>query len=301
MQAAGSERATRVAMLREQPGGLTWSRIAELVAARGGARAAWSHLFPDDLFGPTGPATAVDEASALLVEWESAGLRVLTFLDRDYPEQLREVRQMPPVVFAEGTLVPGERAVSVVGSREVDAAALDFAAETARLLVGRGVTVLSGLAAGIDRAAHLAALESGGRTVAVIGTGLRRYYPRDNRELQQEIARRGLVLSQFWPDSPPTKWSFPLRNATMSAYGQATVVVAAGEHSGTRIQAREAIAHGRPVVLAQRVVDGTRWGAELLKQPGVYRAASPAEALARLDDIAGINRRVADLLALAPA
>lgn len=295
------ERITLVAMLREQPGGLTWPQITALVAARGSAVAAWSHLYPDDLFGPTGPASACEQAAGLLREWAASGLEVLTFLDEEYPRRLREVRQMPPVVFAEGHLAEDDRAVSVVGSRDADLGALDFAAETARLLVGRGITVLSGLAAGIDRAAHAAALDAGGRTVAIIGTGLRKYYPAANRSLQEKIAERGLVLSQFWPDSPPTKWSFPMRNATMSAYGQATVVVAAGEHSGTRIQAREALAHGRPVVLSDSVVHGTRWGAELLRQPGVYRAATPDEALARLDDIDGVNRSVADLLALAPA
>jgi predicted Rossmann fold nucleotide-binding protein DprA/Smf involved in DNA uptake len=137
--------------------------------------------------------------------------------------------------------------------------------------------------------------------VAVIGTGIRKYYPAANRGLQEEIAKCGLVLSQFWPDGPPTKWSFPMRNATMSAYGEATVVVAAGEHSGTRIQAREALAHGRPVILAESVVRGTRWGTELLRHPGVYRAATPADALDRLTEINSVNRRVADLLALAPA
>src|SRR5581483_252563 len=112
---------------------------------------------------------------------------------------------------------------------------------------------ISGLAAGIDTAAHTAALESGGRTVAVIGTGITRCYPAANIELQEAIAHSGLVLSQFWPESSASKASFPMRNATMSAYGRATIVVEASEQSGARIQARLAVAHGRPVVLMNSV------------------------------------------------
>ncbi len=101
-----------------------------------------------------------------------------------------------------------------------------------------GITVISGLAAGIDTAAHVAALDAGGRTVAVLGTGINRVYPAANRELQERIACEGLVLSQFWPDAAATKKSFPLRNATMSGYGRVTIVGEAGETSGARIQAR---------------------------------------------------------------
>src|ERR1700744_4410475 len=105
-----------------------------------------------------------------------------------------------------------------------------------RARTARHVTVVSGLARGIDTAAHRAALDAGGRTVAVIGTGIGRVYPAENRGLQNEIADRGLLISQFWPDAPPQKHTFLMRNATMSGYGLATVVVEAGEHSGARAQ-----------------------------------------------------------------
>ncbi|MDQ3402682.1 MAG: DNA-protecting protein DprA, partial [Actinomycetota bacterium] len=83
------------------------------------------------------------------------------------------------------------------------------------------------------------------------------YFPAVNRELQRSIAANGLVLSQFWPNAPPTRQTFPMRNATMSAYGRATIIVEAGEHSGARSQARSAIAHGRPVILMTSVAQGT--------------------------------------------
>jgi DNA processing protein len=138
------------------------------------------------------------------------------------------------VLFSRGTLHPGEPAVSVLGSRRACDQCLDWASEVSAALVSAGFTVVSGLAAGIDTAAHTAALEAGGRTVAVLGTGINRVYPAANRDLQERIACVGLVLSQFWPDAPATKKSFPLRNAMMSGYGRATIVVEVGEASGAR-------------------------------------------------------------------
>jgi DNA processing protein len=135
------------------------------------------------------------------------------------------------------------------------------------------MTVASGLARGIDTAAHHAALDAGGRTVAVIGTGISRAYPAENRALQEEIAARGLVLSQFWPDASPSKQSFPMRNVTMSGYGLATVVVEAGEQSGARIQARVAVEHGRQVILTDQVVARNAWAQALLGRPGVHLAS----------------------------
>jgi DNA processing protein len=138
-------------------------------------------------------------------------------------------------------------------------------------------TVISGLAAGIDREAHLSALERGGRTVAVIGTGIDKCYPAANADIQRKIEEFGLVLSQFWPGAPPTRHSFPLRNATMSAYGEATVIVQAGETSGARIQARQAVEHGRPLVLMRRVVEQTKWGDRLASAAGDVVVADTAD------------------------
>lgn len=292
------ERARLVALLQVRPDGLGWSDIAQLVATAGSARAAWATLYPADLFGDPGPQRELAAAREAIADWSADLFTFVTFLEEDYPKRLRDVREMPPVIFALGELRSAETAVSVVGSRSADHSAIAFADELAQRLVDQNITVLSGLAAGVDTAAHEAALRAGGRTVAVIGTGIRRQYPAQNRELHHRIADAGLVLSQFWPDSPPTRWSFPLRNTTMSAYGYATVVIDATERSGTRIQAREAILHGRPVILSSRVVDSTAWGRKLVGQPGVYVASTPEQAMMTVDTILAVSSQIDELLAL---
>lgn len=161
--------------------------------------------------------------------------------------------------------------------------------------------MVGGLAAGIDTAAHRGALDSGGRTVGVIGSGIRHAYPPENRGLHREVADAGAVLSQFWPDTEPSRHTFPARNATMSGYAMATVIVEAGERSGARIQARQAVEHGRPLLL-RPVVEGATWGRQIAERPDVHVARDRAEALRVLEEIISRPRRTQDLLgALAAA
>jgi DNA processing protein len=289
-----------VALLRNRPDDLTWAQIAAEVADAHSAREVWDSHDAHDLFGGSAE-DALTDALAEVRSWQRAEFQFSTFLDEDYPEQLRDVHDFPPVLFTLGTREPDRRGVSVVGSRSASELGLRNAARLARLLTARRITVISGLAAGIDTAAHSSTLESGGRTVAVIGTGITRCYPIANAELQAVIARNGLVLSQFWPDSSGSRASFPMRNATMSAYGRATIVVEAGEQSGARIQARLAVAHGRPVVLMDAVVRGTNWGAKLRGQPGVYVADSPEQAVDRVEQIMDSDDTIADLLSDLPS
>jgi DNA processing protein len=148
--------------------------------------------------------------------------------------------------------------------------------------------VIAGLVRGIDTVAHRATLDAGGRTVAVIGTGIGQVYPAENRGLQQEIAARGLVLSQFWPDAPPQKHTFLMRNATMSGYGLATVVVEAGQTSGAQAQARMAVEHGRQVILTDRVVAGNEWAQQLIGRPGVHVAGSVAAVLVIVEQVEAV-------------
>ena len=152
-------------------------------------------------------------------------------------------------------------------------------------LAGEGYVVVSGLAAGIDTAAHRAALEMGARTVAVIGTGLRDAYPPENAALQRRIAASGAVVSQFWPETAPARASFPMRNAVMSGFARGTVVVEASHRSGARLQTRLALAHGRPVFLLAPLLAQT-WARELAQRPGVHVVTEAAEitaAIERLD------------------
>jgi DNA processing protein len=266
------ERAALVALLRECPGRRGWAEITAEVLEVGSALDVWRRLVPPALLSPPGEPDPLETAAQEISRWADQGGRLLSILDEDYPARLRGIHQAPPVLFARGTLVRDDVAVSVVGSRNASPRGLGIAAGVARELAARGVTVLGGLALGIDTAAHRATLETGGRTVCVIGTGIERAYPAANRDLQEEIAARGLVLSQFWPDAPPQRHNFLMRNATMSGYGLATVVVEAGEQSGSRAQARIAVEHGRPVILTSLVVERNEWARALTGRPGVHVA-----------------------------
>jgi DNA processing protein len=220
--------------------------------------------------------------------WLEQDYRFLTIMDPDYPEWLGGIHQAPPILFARGTVIPDDQGVSIVGSRDASPRGRSAASDLARELVGRGLTVISGLARGIDTAAHRAALDAGGRTVAVMGTGINVTYPPENSGLRDEIAERGLVLSQFWPDASPQKHTFLMRNATMSGYGLASVVVEAGEFSGARAQARMALEHGRQVILTQEVVARNEWARSMLGRPAVHVA----------DGIDAILRAVEDIIAM---
>jgi DNA processing protein len=266
------EHAALVALLRAQPDGLSWPEIAAELLEAGSAIEVWERHAPAAaLIGRPDEITPASVAEDLR-SWRDAGYRLISILDDDYPVRLRGVQQAPPVIFTVGSVIADDPAVSVVGSRGASPAGLQMAAELARALTGRRMTVMAGLARGIDTSAHQATLNAGGRTVAVIGTGLGRAYPAENRELQNRIAERGLVLSQFWPDAPAQKHTFLMRNAVMSGYGLATVIVEAGETSGSRVQARLAVEHGRQVILATTVVERNEWAQRLVGRPGVHVA-----------------------------
>jgi DNA processing protein len=251
---------------------------------------------------PPGELEALEAAAQKISLWEDQGATLVTVLDEDYPARLRGIHQAPPVLFARGSLLREDPAVSVVGSRNASDRGLAVAAGVARELASRGVTVVAGLARGIDAAAHRATLAAEGRTVAIIGTGINRSYPAENRDLQQEIAARGLLLSQFWPDAPPQKRNFLMRNATMSGYGLATLVVEAGEYSGARVQARIAVEHGRPVILTDLVVEGNDWARSLVKRPGVHVASSLRSVMDVVDQLIAERQSVgAELRRLASA
>lgn len=251
-----------------------WSKAVEDVLDSGSA----SQVLNDALgtgetlfdLGPDPVRQALMEAESLLARCADDGVGVHAFWEAGYPEQLRDVHEMPPLVFTRGSVRPEERrSIAVVGSRRASDRGLAIARSIATELTKQDITVVSGLAAGIDTAAHTATLEAGGRTVAVIGTGINRSYPSQNAELQEVIASQGLVLSQFLPDAPPTRQSFPMRNAVMSGYAAATIVVEAGEHSGARIQARMALKHGRPVILPRELLANS-WVRDYSRRPGVH-------------------------------
>ncbi len=263
------ERTAMLALLLRK--GVRWSSVTDEVMETGSALAVLEQAAGQDTLFPSlvEQAPEVVQARALIDSCTSQQVRVLCFFDPDYPGQLRDIHEMPPVVFTRGHVHPDPRAIAVVGSRKASPYGLRMAYNIASRLAGMNVTVVSGLADGVDAAAHRAALDHHGRTVAVIGTGINRYYPRQNTGLQDEIAAHGMVLSQFLPDAPPTRTSFPMRNAVMSGYAAATIVVEAGEHSGARIQARYALQHGRPLIFPRELLVN-QWAQKFAQRPGVY-------------------------------
>jgi DNA processing protein len=182
---------------------------------------------------------------------QAHGLRLVGRGEVDYPRWLARTYDPPPVLFVQGRLErgEGERAVAIVGARAATPLGLTFARALGRDLAEAGVTVVSGLARGIDAAAHRGALEADGRTVAVLGSGHRRLYPRENQDLARAIAAgKGAVVSEFPVDTEPFKANFPRRNRVIAGWGRAVVVVEAGERSGALITASAAREEGREVM-----------------------------------------------------
>jgi DNA processing protein len=167
--------------------------------------------------------------------------------DPRYPALLGAITS-PPALHVRGALLAEDAlAVAVVGSRRATTYGLDVAESLAADLAARGVTIVSGLARGIDTAAHRGALDAGGRTIAVLGCGIDVVYPPENGALAREIERRGALVSQFGPGTPPRPWNFPTRNRTLAALALGVVVVEAGERSGALITAGFAADLGREV------------------------------------------------------
>lgn len=202
-----------------------------------------------------------------LLAAQRVGAHLVTVLDDDYPANLRLIPNLPPFLFVLGALRPDDAlSVAVVGTRQASDDGLARAASLARQLVERRVTVTSGLARGIDAAAHKAALDNGGRTVAVIGTGITRCYPPEHAGLSEEIAQRGAVVSQFWPTASAAQFTFPRRNVVMSGIAQGTVVIEASRTSGAKMQARLAAEHGKQVFLLRSLVATQEWAQRMIKR-----------------------------------
>jgi DNA processing protein len=178
----------------------------------------------------------------------SQGVKVYTWEDEIYPKRLKEIAQPPPVLFVKGSInVEDDWAVSVVGTRRVTAYGRQIATEIARFLAENGVTVVSGLARGVDAIAHQTAIQAGGRTIAVLGSGVDVIYPPEHRKLAEEISSQGAVISDYAMGTQPESTNFPPRNRIIAGLSLATIVVEAGEKSGALITAKFAADQGREV------------------------------------------------------
>ncbi len=223
------------------------------------------------------------ELERLNREIEESGCRAITILDEGFPSKLKGKKGVPAVLFCqgdEGSL--SEPMVAIVGTRRASGYGNQMAYSMARELTIQGVMVLSGMAIGIDTFAHQGALEAG-RTVAVLGSGLGRVYPPQNKGLAKRIRENGLLLSPFAPNTEPARWTFPKRNRVMAALAEAVVVVEAGERSGALLTAQYAKEMGIPVFAVPGRVDRSqgRGVARLLKE-GAKVAAGAEDVLEHL-------------------
>ena len=202
----------------------------------------------------------------------------------DYPKRLREARHPIELLYYRGAWELTEtRSVAIVGSRKASTEGQRRAARLARHLVQQGITVVSGLAQGIDTAAHMAALAAGGQTIAVIGTPLHHIYPKQNKALQDRIAKDYLLISQVpalrydAQDYRVNRTFFPERNVTMSALTEATIIVEASDTSGTLTQARAAIHQGRKLFILNACFGkGLKWPERFADQ-GAIRVRNPED------------------------
>jgi DNA processing protein len=198
---------------------------------------------------------------------EKVGAELVTVLDDAYPANLRLIFNLPPFLFVRGELVREDAlSVAVVGTRDASELGLKRARQMARELAKSKVTVLSGLAKGIDTAAHEETLDRGGRTIAVLGTGILRTYPAENRGLAERIAENGALVSQFWPSQPPAQHTFPRRNVVTSGMSQGSVVIEASKTSGAKMQARLALEHGKHAFLVKSLVTDQPWAQQYLEK-----------------------------------
>lgn len=178
----------------------------------------------------------------------AAGVRTVAFTSPDFPAPLRDLAHMPPVLFMLGEVTDKDRqAIALVGTRRPSFYGRQIAEKLGRELAGNGVTVVSGLARGIDTFAHKGALAAGGRTIAVLGCGIDVYYPPENRQLQNSIPEHGAVTSEFPPGMEPMAMNFPKRNRIVSGLSQGVVAVEAGEKSGVLNTVAWAVDQGRDV------------------------------------------------------
>jgi DNA processing protein len=219
--------------------GAAWAAAPEELRASGMDRRALDNLLA---------VRAGVDLDLILRRIEQLGIHVLTWDSPDYPHNLLSIPQPPPVLYVKGTLTPADEwAVAMVGTRRATAYGREVARELAARLAASGISVVSGLARGIDAVAHQAALEAGGRTLAVLGSGLDQIYPPEHKALAEAIVKSGALVSDYALGTQPESVNFPPRNRLISGLAKGVVIVEAGESSGALITADFAAEQGRDV------------------------------------------------------
>jgi DNA processing protein len=221
----------------------------------------------------------------ILEKIQAQNIKVLTWQDREYPPPLKEIDQPPPVLYARGEYLPDDLfAVAVVGTRKVTPYGRQVAEELASFLASNGITVVSGLARGVDSVAHQAALKAGGRTIGVLGSGVDVIYPPEHAKLAERMMQCGVLLSDYAPGVPPDASNFPPRNRIISGLSLAVVVVEAGETSGALITAEFAAEQGREIFAVPGGIYAPQSrGANKLLQNGAQPLLSVQDLMQALD------------------
>lgn len=283
-----------IAYLRPGPDSLACRKLKERLT---NGRDSSPEAIADDLKIPaTEVADVVARARAQATRWlkEAAerGVELITSAEPRFPDRLAEIADPPVAFWQHGPLPLIGRSVAIVGSRTATPAGLVVARQLSRDLANLGYTIVSGLAAGVDGAAHQAALDVDGLTVAVLGCGVDVVYPYRHKALAAAVAASGALVSEFPPGSGPVAWHFPLRNRIISGLAQAVVVVEASERSGSLITARTAMDQGRDVLAVPGSVASGRYrGCHALIRDGARLVETVEDVLEELE---GIARRPSD-------
>ncbi len=268
-------------------------RLQALIDHFGDAATAW-RAEPDELRASGLGGKVIERVLELRASLEldklwdrigAQGIHVMTWPDQEYPARLKEIDQPPPVLYIRGELLPEDDfAVAIVGTRRITPYGRQVTEELAGYLAANGITVISGLARGVDATAHAAALRAGGRSLAVLGSGVDRIYPPENRALAEQLIAHGAILSDYPVGTAPEATNFPPRNRIISGLSLAVVVIEAGETSGALITAEFAAEQGREVfAVPGSILAPQSKGTNKLIQNGALPLISPQDLLQALN------------------
>jgi len=229
-----------------------------------------------------------------LIWLEQDNRHIVTIQDPRYPELLKQIADPPGLIFVQGDVdLLSQWQLAIVGSRNPSASGVDASYEFARYLAQGGISITSGLAIGIDAAAHKGALSAGGKTIAVVGTGLDRVYPAKHRELAHEIADSGAIISEFALGTPPKAENFPRRNRLISGLSLGTLVIEAAIRSGSLITARMAMEQGREVfAIPGSIHNPLARGCHKLIREGAKLVETATDILEELGALAGVQQPI---------
>jgi DNA processing protein len=282
--------------------GMGPARVARLLAHCGSPEAAWfADAFALAAAGIEARAAAALQAARERIDLDGelrraarAGVTLLTLESPAYPRLLREIPGAPPLIYVRGGLLADDWAVAVVGTRAPSTYGREAAYRLAGDLARAGVTIVSGLALGVDTLAHTAALDAGGRTLAVLGSGVDRPYPERNRKLAERILEQGALVSDFPLGTAPVAANFPPRNRLISGLSRGTLVVEAGERSGALITVEFALEQGREVLAVPGSIFARQSaGAHRLLRDGAALVTCAEDVLAALEMTAASVQREA--------